>query len=42
MRSGFLGLDKAGSAMTRADMAAPLVAELSDTTSTRAAPAIST
>jgi nucleoside-diphosphate-sugar epimerase len=40
-RSGFLGRDKVGSAMTRADIAAFLVAQLTDTTYSKAAPAIS-
>jgi putative NADH-flavin reductase len=41
VRSGFLGVDKVGSAMTRADIAAFLVAQLTDDTYRRAAPAIS-
>jgi putative NADH-flavin reductase len=41
VRSGFLGVDKVGSAMTRADIAAFLVAQLTDDRYRRAAPAIS-
>ncbi|MFI9170040.1 NAD(P)-dependent oxidoreductase [Streptomyces lincolnensis] len=41
IRSGFLGHDKVGSAMSRADIAAFLVAQLSDTRYRRAMPAIS-
>jgi uncharacterized protein YbjT (DUF2867 family) len=41
LRVGFLGRDKVGSAMTRADIAAFLVTQLSDQTFIRAAPAIS-
>ena len=41
VRSGFLGRDKVGSAMSRADIAAFLVAQLTDTTFLRASPAIS-
>ncbi|ELP70930.1 NAD(P)-dependent oxidoreductase [Streptomyces turgidiscabies] len=41
IRSGFLGHDKVGSAMTRADIAAFLVAQLTDTRYRRAMPAIS-
>jgi putative NADH-flavin reductase len=41
VRAGFLGRDKVGSAMTRADIAAFLVAQLTDTTFSRAAPVIS-
>lgn len=40
-RSGFLGRDKVGSSMTRADIAAFLIAQLDDDTYRRAAPAIS-
>ncbi|MFF4357630.1 NAD(P)-dependent oxidoreductase [Streptomyces sp. NPDC001604] len=40
-RSGFLGHDKVGSAMSRADIAAFLVAQLTDTRYRRAMPAIS-
>ncbi|MFI5758474.1 NAD(P)-dependent oxidoreductase [Streptomyces sp. NPDC051569] len=40
-RSGFLGHDKVGSAMPRADIAAFLVAQLTDTRYRRAMPAIS-
>jgi nucleoside-diphosphate-sugar epimerase len=40
-RAGFLGRDKVGSAMSRADIAAFLVAQLGDDTYSRAAPAIS-
>ncbi|WP_102143208.1 NAD(P)-dependent oxidoreductase [Mycobacterium hubeiense] len=40
-RVGFLGRDKVGSAMSRADIAAFLVAQLNDKTFSRAAPAIS-
>lgn len=40
-RSGFLGVDKVGFAMTRADIAAFLVGQLTDDTYVRAAPAIS-
>jgi NAD(P)H-binding len=39
--AGFLGRDKVGSAMSRADIATFLVAQLTDTTLSRAAPAIS-
>jgi putative NADH-flavin reductase len=41
LRVGFLGRDKVGSAMSRADIAAFLVAQLTDDTFSRAAPAIS-
>jgi nucleoside-diphosphate-sugar epimerase len=41
LRVGFLGRDKVGSAMSRADIAAFLVAQLSDDAFSRAAPAIS-
>jgi uncharacterized protein YbjT (DUF2867 family) len=41
LRVGFLGRDKVGSAMSRADIAAFLVAQLDDQTFSRAAPAIS-
>ncbi len=41
VRSGFLGHDKVGSAMTRADIAAFLVSQLTDTRYRRAMPAIS-
>lgn len=41
IRSGFLGHDRIGSAMTRADIAAFLVSQLSDTRYRRAMPAIS-
>ncbi|MEU1194526.1 NAD(P)H-binding protein [Streptomyces sp. NPDC005859] len=41
IRSGFLGHDKVGSAMSRADIAAFLVAQLTDTRYRRAMPAIS-
>ena len=41
IRSGFLGRDKVGSAMTRADIAAFLVNQLTDDTYLQAAPAIS-
>jgi putative NADH-flavin reductase len=41
VRSGFLGRDKVGSAMTRADIASFLVDQLDDDTYLRAAPAIS-
>ncbi|WP_371660898.1 NAD(P)-dependent oxidoreductase [Streptomyces sp. NBC_00280] len=41
IRSGFLGHDKVASAMTRADIAAFLVAQLTDTRYQRAMPAIS-
>lgn len=41
VRSGFLGRDKVGSAMTRADIAAFLVIQLTDDTHHHAAPAIS-
>jgi uncharacterized protein YbjT (DUF2867 family) len=41
IRAGFLGVDKVGSVMTRADIAAFMVAQLSDATYSRAAPAIS-
>ena len=40
-RSGFLGRDKVGSSMTRADIAAFLVGQLTDSTYVRALPAIS-
>jgi putative NADH-flavin reductase len=40
-RSGFLGVDKVGSAMTRADIATFLVAQLTDDRYHQAAPAIS-
>jgi nucleoside-diphosphate-sugar epimerase len=40
-RSGFLGHDKVGMAMTRADIAAFLISQLTDTTYHHAAPAIS-
>lgn len=40
-RAGFLGRDKVGSAMTRADIARFLVGQLADDTLLRAAPAIS-
>ncbi|WP_435226617.1 NAD(P)-dependent oxidoreductase [Streptomyces sp. Tue6028] len=40
-RSGFLGHDKVGSAMTRADIAAFIVSQLTDTRYKRAMPAIS-
>ncbi|MFD5517347.1 NAD(P)-dependent oxidoreductase [Streptomyces sp. NPDC127066] len=40
-RSGFLGHDQVGSAMTRADIAAFLVSQLTDTRYRRAMPAIS-
>jgi len=40
-RAGLLGRDKVGSAMTRADIAAFLVGQLTDDTYVRAAPAIS-
>jgi uncharacterized protein YbjT (DUF2867 family) len=41
VRAGFLGRDKVGSVMSRADVATFLVAQLTDTTFSRAAPAIS-
>jgi putative NADH-flavin reductase len=41
IRSGFLGRDKVGSAVTRADIASFLIRQLTDTTYHRAAPAIS-
>jgi nucleoside-diphosphate-sugar epimerase len=41
VRAGFLGRDKVGSVMSRADIAAFLVAQLTDATFSRAAPAIS-
>lgn len=41
VRAGFLGRDKTGSAMSRADIAAFLVGQLTDTTYVGAAPAIS-
>lgn len=41
VRSGFLGHDKIGSAMTRADIAAFLVSQLTDTRYQRTMPAIS-
>lgn len=41
VRAGFLGVDTVGSAMSRADIAAFLVAQLTDDTYLRAAPAIS-
>jgi nucleoside-diphosphate-sugar epimerase len=41
VRAGFLGVDTVGSAMSRADIAAFLVAQLTDDTYVRAAPAIS-
>ena len=41
IRSGFLGRDEVGSAMTRADIAGFLVGQLTDDTYHRAAPAIS-
>jgi nucleoside-diphosphate-sugar epimerase len=41
LRVGFLGRDKVGSTMSRVDIAAFLVAQLTDDTFTRAAPAIS-
>lgn len=41
IRSGFLGLDKVGSAMSRADIAAFLISQLTDTRYQRAMPAIS-
>jgi len=41
VRAGFLGRDAIGWAMTRADIAAFLVGQLTDTTYVRAAPAIS-
>ncbi len=40
-RAGFLGRDKVGSAMTRADIAAFLVAQLADDTYLHSAPAVS-
>ncbi|MFZ0904211.1 MAG: NAD(P)H-binding protein [Mycobacterium sp.] len=41
VRAGFLGRDKVGSVMSRADIAAFLIAQLTDETFSRAAPAIS-
>jgi uncharacterized protein YbjT (DUF2867 family) len=41
LRAGFLGVEDVGWAMSRADIAAFLVAQLTDTTYLRAAPAIS-
>jgi uncharacterized protein YbjT (DUF2867 family) len=41
LRAGFLGRDKVGSTMTRSDIAQFLVAQLTDTTYSHAAPAIS-
>ena len=41
VRSGFLGRDRIGWAMTRADIAAFLIGQLEDETYLRAAPAIS-
>ena len=41
LRAGYLGRDKVGSAMSRADTAAFLVAQLTDETYVKAAPAIS-
>ena len=41
MRSGFLGRDRVGWAMTRADIAAFLIGQLDDETYLQAAPAIS-
>ncbi|MFI5966426.1 NAD(P)-dependent oxidoreductase [Streptomyces asoensis] len=41
IRSGFLGHDKVGSAMTRADIAAFLISQLTDTRYRRAMPAVS-
>jgi len=41
IRSAFLGRDKVGSAMTRADIASFLISQLTDDTYHRAAPAIS-
>lgn len=41
VRAGFLGRDKVGSAMSRADIATFLISQLTDTTFLRAAPAIS-
>ena len=41
IRAGYLGRDRVGSTMTRADIAAFLVGQLTDTTYIRAAPAIS-
>jgi hypothetical protein len=41
VRAGFLGRDKVGSAMSRADIAAFLVAQLTDATFSKATPAIS-
>jgi putative NADH-flavin reductase len=41
IRAGYLGRDKVGSAMTRADIAAFLIGQLTDPTYLRAAPAIS-
>ena len=41
VRAGFLGHDTVGSSMTRADIAAWLIAQIDDSTYSRAAPAIS-
>lgn len=41
VRAGFLGVDRVGSAMTRADIAGFLVGQLTDDAFHRAAPAIS-
>ncbi len=41
IRAGFLGVDNVGSAMSRADIAAFLVGQLTDQTYLRALPAIS-
>ena len=41
VRAGFLGRDKVGSAMSRADIATFLISQLTDTTFLRASPAIS-
>jgi putative NADH-flavin reductase len=41
IRAGYLGVDKVGSAMSRTDIAAFLVRQLTDSTYLRAAPAIS-
>ena len=41
LRVGYLGRDKVGSAMSRADIAAFLAAQLNDTSHLKAAPAIS-
>jgi uncharacterized protein YbjT (DUF2867 family) len=41
VRAGFLGRDKVGSVMSRADIATFLIAQLTDATFSRAAPAIS-